>query len=463
MKYLPIIGEYDIINSKVKINILSLVSTKISMKIIPSNCITVNYNDKNLSGCINKTCDTFSSIKLTKNDCTGIVINNIDRNKTYSVSFSDICDILTIRTYDNVQIYAFNCDNHFVYPTDLWDTISHEKKKSYFSYHLGDQIYMDDVFTSTYNKIKYNSLGKTKNVCCNMIKEYAYKEYFYCFSRKKCVLQNTFNIMLGDDHDINDDGGYKSEKLYQEMFNVFKNIYYDVQYSLKIIDTTLPYKISYILQIDNILCLSIDNISLAKPQEYNNEIISILESAKDYDHENILLFLPRIPMVYTKNTISKIIFGNDKYDFDFVQVYDVIKTLIDAGKKINIFCGDAHVCSKIVIGHNGNCMTCVYNVGTINNVAGFDSCNSYSLNEKYTCNVKYLTWQNSYITIKKRDDALFIYHKRYYKFNTMILGGIIIMIYKMYCYIRYNLLLSYLYNMCNIDYFVQLYNKFMGY
>jgi len=447
MTYLPMLGEYNYSAGVVKINIMSLIDKNIKIRVSPSTNISVKYNDMSL-GCSNipsVSDDEFGCIKLKKHRTTGIILSGISRGSKYCVRFSGIDDVIKIRTYEELHIRAYGCDCQLSYPTEIWDKIGTNKKKTYISYHLGDQLYLDLLYDAMYFTVKYEYFDKTKKEVYNYIYKNVYSEYFNFFIKKKEVLQNTFNIMIGDDHEITENTVRESGHVHEFLLKTLKNIFIQIQYSLKILDLDSDYTPYHTNKLSkNTIAYSLDNINLVSMELYSSQILQMLDNAEILN--NIILFLPFPPLS------QKSSFLGAGTEFDFTPVYDKIKELNGLGATVYIFCGDSHTCGKFTIYEDSTYICTIYNIGSISNVPGFDDKSTFSLNGKYSLCCNYVKWNNSYMSIKEVDDTIVTFHYNEINSSSLIFGSILWGMRKISNMTTFNPIMSFVFGRIGIEY-----------
>jgi hypothetical protein len=206
--FIPILGEYNMDKKCFVLNLMSYVDKIITVNLIPCD------NNKNI---ISK--NNIYKITLQKYYSQKIIFEDIKYTK-YTITFNDEDnkkindDKININIPDNIQkkINIFNCDCHFVPETGIWDTIN--ENETFISFHLGDQVYLDLLFMKLCNKLQGKCFCPKEDMTFYDLREEIYNVYKVAFLRKKNILQKSFNVMLGDDHDVCDDS-IRVVKLYK--------------------------------------------------------------------------------------------------------------------------------------------------------------------------------------------------------------------------------------------------------
>ena len=297
--FLPIIGEFK--DTEFILNIISIIDGEILIK--TNNVIIIE--------------------KLQKYKCKRLILKVSYPHTIISFIYKNQENKITVDiprdTFPSINV--FNCDNHYLEQTNLWE----RALKANFNFHLGDQLYLDNLFMTHARDLEDN-----KNI--NLRKD-VYFEYIKAFSRKTHVLQTGFNIMLGDDHDIVDESirsKYK-EKTVHYLVNEYKEIFLEIQYSLRFGGNVVQCGAMDFFLFDNIEALS-----------YKNYLSKLHNSLKQYKSLNQILYIlsPRVPLNFKAPFIYKTIFEGQSDKTDYSDFYNF---LFELPQKVIILCGDAHI------------------------------------------------------------------------------------------------------------------------
>ena len=359
--YLPILGYYDKKNDNLSIVIISLID----------KIIKINDNE----------------IQLLKNDVVSTKIN-LNNNKFLFIDNNEIK--LDIDDDVEKRIKIFNCDCHFVPETGIWNKINNDKP--FYSFHLGDQIYNDLIFFK-HCRI-YNSIDKI-NENIDKIKTDIFNNYLIAYKRKESVLQHSFNIFLGDDHEIVDDSIIKNldplvsgnlRQIYREVFQKIKTGLYNKN----------------LLSLDNKSILLFDNIDTYNYLEYSQKLIDLInENKKDFINDDLYIMSPRVLLNFKSDLIQTLIFQTDTNNNDYDELYDTIFSL---NKKVKIFCGDRHYISKYnIILREKEKKISLYLVGPMNSIVEPRFSNYNLLDNNLELENEYQHLQHGYISIEDKE------------------------------------------------------------
>lgn len=384
MDYIPILGEYK--NNKISIAIISKIDKNIIIYIIINNNIieTINF-------------------KINKFNIEKLEISNIYNNK-YLIKFDNDYEI-KINPSNNYNINIISCDCQFVPETDLWNKIDINNMS--FSFHIGDQIYLDLIFHKYYNKYKdINSIDK--NIIDEILTE-LFNEYLYTYNRKKIILLNSFNIILNDDHEIVDDQNRKSFSgfFYEKLIEIFKSIAVNLQRKLRIDNND-------IIHINDKMLLLVDNINILEPKEYAENIINIIdknltEFNKFYKND-IYILSPQVIINNKRSFIDKIILKTNSNIISYDKLYHKIFSLFNIYRNVKIFCGDFHSMHLFKIKYESY-ICLLYIVGPINSIIDISITNLYL--ENFNIENIYTNYKHGYITISNNKI-------KHYKYDSII-------------------------------------------
>jgi len=319
--FLPIIGEYK--NSKFILNIISLVEDKTIVIKIGKNYETI--------------------FELEQYKCQKIILPVQHSIINIKIIADKEKYEFNVNISDNRKINIFNCDNHYLEQTDLWE----RAKPAIFNFHIGDQIYLDELFMK-----HANDLQNKKQI---FLRRDVYTEYIKAFSRKAHILQSGFNIMLGDDHEIVDESLYSkfNKNIVKYLSGEYKRIFIEIQASLRFENE--------IVQVGNMDFLLIDNINTLSYQNYKN---NLMQKVLKYKSNNEFLYIlsPRVPLNFKSSFLNKAIF---EVDGDYTNYIDFYNLLFDLPQKVKILCGDAHIYKSFKITKNEKNIDLIL-VGTMN-------------------------------------------------------------------------------------------------
>lgn len=286
------------------------------------------------------------------------------------------------------KINILNCDCHFVPECGLKKKI----KTGYdcVNFHLGDQIYLDIIY------IKFR--GETEE----KIREAIYEEYRVAFFEKKLnILEKSFNIMLGDDHDIADESFRESEN-YDA---VFKNVFNEIQKNLRLT------KNNFVIYNEKRFIL-IDNIQTFSGSEYIFECNKILKNIDSNTIENYIL-TPRIIMNSSNNWLYNIIFSTNNNTENYETFYE---TLFEMKRKnemrFTILCGDEHSSAHYKIFDKSRGAIDIFFVGPLNSVIDFIKNDFFIKTENFSSKEIFYNKKHSFIEIERNikivDDFRFL-------------------------------------------------------
>lgn len=388
--FIPILGEYNLENKCFVLNLVSFNDIKLNINLIAYN------DDFNII----KEKETYK-MNLDKYYSKKIILKNI-KYKNYKIIFDDATNEKYTNNTNEIKIIIpenisskiniFNCDCHFVPETGIWESIDY--KETSISFHLGDQIYLDLLFMDLCKKLQDGCCIRGTDMTFMDLRKKVYNVYKESFLRKKNILQGSFNIMLGDDHDICDESlrtKYDS-KVVDRVVKIFKDIYEEIQKNCKIDD-------SKIVNYDNKSFLLIDNIRCLTTEKYAENIENIINETKNNIKKNLYILTPRIPINYSLDKITKLVYEAHDNNYDYLNLYNNIFNL-DC-QSFNILCGDEHHIKKIEITQKNTNKKCdLYFVGPINSVLDEYKSNNFLTSSEFNVNEIYTHKKHGYITIK---------------------------------------------------------------
>lgn len=336
-----ILGDYDKINSKLIVVILS------KKKYI---CSEIFVNKKKI--------DSIDTIK--KNTTTKIILDIKSFNKEnitieiYNKS-KIICSIENlnlIKIFENIIVMG--CDSTLGLEKNLWNKLKHTK--SHYLIHCGDQIYNDKIFKKYY---RFINIDDEKNI--KKLEKEIFNNYYNQFYRYKNILKYNLNLMIPDDHEIVDDA-YENKHKDNDKFTKIKNIFQ-----------------KFVTNIE--LALKINSDDLYYIEDEKNEIIYVLNYTTDftdqllnkYDFDNKIIpynnitLLSRKSLLSSKNSLfNQLIFSQES--ITLVNIDNLLKKIIKYDKKMYIFCGDDHSYKKSIILYKNKNICEIITCGSINTV-----------------------------------------------------------------------------------------------
>lgn len=408
--FIPILGEYNPDEKNMVMNILSYCDINLKLDFI-------SYDE--FSEIREK--ETFD-VELKKFTAKQIIFENII-SKKYKIIFNNK-DELNIIIPKNLtsNINIFNCDCHFVPETGIWGTI--ENKETNISFHLGDQIYLDLIFLDLCSKLQGKCCSPSKSMTDFEIRKDVYNVYKEAFLRKKNILQGSFNIMLGDDHDICDESLRKkyNENIVERVIKIFKEIYYEIQSNLRV-------NKSHFINFNDQTYLLMDNVRCLSTEKYEENIFNLINENKNNIKNKLYILSPRIIVNYSLDKISKLIYDSKDNTHDYTDLYDLIFKL--NCKSVDILCGDEHTVKKMEITCKNTNKKCnLYLVGTINSVLDIYKCDNFLTSSKYDIKDTYMYSYHGYISINNGNVQHNIFKRYVNKLFAWIIYGVKIFYHK---------------------------------
>lgn len=226
---------------------------------------------------------------------------------------------------ESIRINTLNCDCQLISECGLKDEVKLES----FNFHLGDQIYLDEVFLKSLHKKDFNT------------KEQVYLEYKRAFLRKKDILQKSFNVMLGDDHEITDETFRIFDKSNQ--IKIFRDAFEDIQRGLRLSNDT-------VISFGDQDFLLVDNIDILPSKEYSKNITRLLVTSQ-LNSKNLFILTARNITNVKNNQLNKIIYSSDDNTTNYKDFYDRLFDLAKS-KKVTVICGDEHCSAKFLLQRN---------------------------------------------------------------------------------------------------------------
>lgn len=287
------------------------------------------------------------------------------------------------------KINFLNCDCQFIPECGLKDQV--QTGYDCINFHLGDQIYLDLV----YLKLAKDEYDEEK------IRKAIYEEYrIGFFERKLKILQNSFNIMLGDDHDISDESiRIEQDKRYN---NCFKKVFEEIQLGLRLSDS------KFVIYNDMRFIL-IDNINTLSHEEYIFECNKILRMLDSTVISNFILS-PRNMMNTTNNCLYNIIFSSENNITNYNSFYDILFEMKKKHEmKFTILCGDEHSSGHYTINDKKRGKIDLYFVGPLNSVIDFIKNDFFIKSDILSSEEILYCKKHSFIEITRANNLEFVY------------------------------------------------------
>lgn len=301
--------------------------------------------------------------KLSLNTSQGIIEGEKDSCRKMIFDLGDKIEIGDFIFDSNFTpiFNILNCDCQFVTECGLKEKVSDRA----MNFHIGDQIYLDHLFLDF-------CIG---NYVSSEIRRLVYKEYKKTFLRKARILQNSFNIMLGDDHEIADETLREYDKT-GEVTKIFKQIFYEIQGNLRLDENNT------LINIENNSFVLIDNIETRTPENYLKNMNNIFNGHKANLKNNVFILTTRNITNMVTNKINKLIYSSSDIRCNYYELYNSLFSEVKSGKKLRVICGDEHSSAKFII-QRGNLEIEYYFNGPLNSVPEI-LCNEYKLEDKFT-------------------------------------------------------------------------------
>jgi hypothetical protein len=191
----------------------------------------------------------------------------------------------------------------------------------------------------------YMRLAKeTYDLTDDMIRRIVYNEYKIGFSRKLLVLQNSFNIMLGDDHDIADESLREKydRRRTERIIRIFGGVFNEIGNGLRLTQ-------SDVIHYGESSFLLIDNIRILTPHNYMRNVVDIL--GRNIYRKHLYIMSPRVMMNDTIPSLYKRIYSSEDNVVDYRTLYNMLFSL---KSHIHILCGDAHTAKRFEISRPGS-------------------------------------------------------------------------------------------------------------
>lgn len=331
----------------------------------------------------------FSDIKIDvkqKNDIA---------EKTHFLNGKKYTTQKLILNYENCEIYInekvikipktskfnynfLNCDCQFVLDCGLRNQI--KKGMDSINFHLGDQLYCDLLF------LKMSNSEITKEDMRKII----YEEYRKAFFGKKAeILQNSFNIMLGDDHEISDES--IRGKMSTEKSQIFMDIFNEIQMSLRIDSKK---NISIFPDINFIL---VDNSEILSSIDYVKNLEKILGDII-YENKKYYILSPRNLLNCKNHPVYNFIYKSEDVILNYNSFYEFLfKVQKEKNVEFTILCGDEHSSAFFEIINEGKKID-FYFVGPLNSVVDPPCENKFLLNGNHSVEKKYHIYDHAFMS-----------------------------------------------------------------
>jgi hypothetical protein len=273
--------------------------------------------------------------RLKMHQCIRCVISHDGKQVFLVISYCGNSHVINVPIPEDPssRVNVFNCDCQFLPETGAWD----EVEGACLSFHLGDQVYLDHIFME---------LAKEKCLACctaeltdEIIRSYAYEEYRVGFKRKARVLQSSFNIMLGDDHDIADESlrtMYNKERT-EQVVRVFKDVFNEIGGGLRLNKTE-------VIHYGESSFLLIDNIDVLGPQKYCSNVIDMV--GRNTFQKKLYIMSPRVMMNDNISALYQWVYSCDNNTVDYTKLYDALFSL---NSSVVVLFGDAHISKRFEV------------------------------------------------------------------------------------------------------------------
>lgn len=282
------------------------------------------------------------------------------------------------------KINFINCDCQFISECGLKNQIQtgHDR----INFHLGDQIYLDLVYLKL-RKEEYNE---------DKIREMIYDEYrIGFFERKLNILQNSFNIMLGDDHDVADESiRITRDKRYDKFF---KRIFEEIQHNLRLSDNKF-------VTFNDKRFILLDNINTLSHEEYLFECNKVLRSLDSTIINNFILSSRNL-MNSSNNCLYNLIFSTENNSTNYSSFYDILFEMKQKNEmRFTILCGDEHSSAQYVITDKTRGNIDLYFVGPLNSVIDFIKNNFFVKTNELSSKEIFYNKKHSFMTTTEVND-----------------------------------------------------------
>lgn len=320
---------------------------------------------------------------------TRCVLPHDSKHATVTLSYGGTSYLIrnTIPEDPSSSVNVFNCDCQFLPETGAWDDVS----ASCLSFHLGDQVYLDHIF-----------MKLVKGGCCSseltddLIRECAYNEYRVNFIRKLKVLQGSFNVMLGDDHDIADESlrdMYDKQRT-EQVTRVLKAVFKEIGGGLRLTQNE-------VVHYGNSSFLLIDNIDILDEQSYSDNVISILDRCMTFDggyRKSLYIMSARVMMNDRISAFYRWIYSCGKNTVSYKKLYDI---LFNLSSSVYILCGDAHLAKRFEVLKSGSTKIIeILFVGTMNSALDPYDGHEYLNIEGYRANQILKRVEHSHVALR---------------------------------------------------------------
>jgi hypothetical protein len=342
--YFPIIGEYDPIENKFALAIISLKDMNINV------CLKADRSETKTKTIYP---DNIIIIPLKKNTTVRQIFDLDLDILNYHLHIDDNVLKINIRSSYDKHINVFNCDCQFVPECDTWSKVStsytNTNTNTDISFHIGDQIYMDLIFMDICNNIHKLKVKETDDIknqilsikpkLINRIEKLIVSEYIKAFNRKVNVLQGCFNIFLADDHEIADEEiRIKYGKIGEYVKLILRSKYKELQKALRLGNKSSVDLLTY----GRTSFLLIDNIDALAYETYKENIESQIDLVinRNLNLQHLFILSPRILFNIDPSSFNKFFFNTQSSNADYTSIYDKLFSLKTAST--TILCGDVH-------------------------------------------------------------------------------------------------------------------------
>lgn len=248
--------------------------------------------------------------------------------------------MITLRNrYETAWVVC--CNNKYTFTEcSIWSEIYKDRRDVIF--HLGDQIYADRIYYRWKDFLKKLPEHNWNKYKINIKKEYV-REYIETWEPIECILSNSFNIMIPDDHEMKDQANIwetstktktcRLDKfLFETALSVAKKIYLGMRYTNK-------FTFDYFRNLGNTTIIMHERVS--QPFMSNDHIQRVVNYKKKM--KDNVLWLGAIPPVKIAPNFWEMLFYNYDSD-DPVEKYDILYSLYnDPNKNVIFIGGDLHI------------------------------------------------------------------------------------------------------------------------
>lgn len=372
----PIVGEYTHVDGKLAVSVMSIAcETNIIVRVVIGTLVRnypIRLSQNTFTRCIVDT----GVVNCVDNTCVpnDIKLEFIQTNRSNIELFIHPSIYLKVAAETYQTFNVFNCDCQTVPNVRMWEKVP-ESETTTCSFHLGDTVYFDNIYLELCKRPLRNM---SQEALERKTRKMMFSEYSVGFQRKKHILQQSFNVILLDDHDICDDSflmrNYNTNS--KRVLATMKMIAIEFQHSLRV--SSSPH-----IKFGKTSIVLIDNVNTLEVPEYNKNVLSILAHHKsEIAPLNLFLLSARKLLYYNpqkkscmSTTVSRCIAEKQCVDdVNFEKILDALLELQVTNRFVMI--GDHHSYSKLELqkcpvdaDSTAKSDTILYmNVGTMNSV-----------------------------------------------------------------------------------------------